>query len=106
MILGQSVNKYFDGYIEVITRRSGDVINIYLEADRKNWYYFRYSSKLMEAISSFDDFNKILSEVKTEKRKDEEDKLEEGYRFQLSTAQRKNTFLRGMKSLETNQGEE
>jgi len=105
MILGQPVNKYFDGYIEVIRRRSGDVINIYLEADRRNWYYFRYSNKLMEAISSYDDFNKILSEVKTEKRKDAEDKLEEGYRFQLSTSQRKNTFLRSMKSTENSEGE-
>jgi hypothetical protein len=59
----------------------------------------------MEAISSFEDFNKILSEVKTEKRKDNDDKQEEGYRFQLSTAQRKNTFLRSMKSEETNEGE-
>lgn len=106
MILGEPVNKYFDGYIELIRRRSGDVINVYIETDRKNWYYFRYGSKMMEAISSSADFNKFITEVKTEKRKDKEDSLEEGYRFQASNVQRKNNFLRSMKSLNNNEGEE
>lgn len=106
MILGESVNKYFDGYVELIRRRSGDVINIYIEADRKNWYYFRYGNKMMEAISSSDDFNNLLTEVKTEKRKDKEDDVEEGYRFQVSNIQKKNAFLRSMKSMNNNEGEE
>ena len=100
-ILGLPLNKYYDGYIEIVRKRSGDVLNIYIEIDRRNWYYFNYSSNVMQVISSQTEFNKFIREVKTEKRKDEAEKNETAYRYIISTTQKKNSFLRSMRSAET-----
>jgi hypothetical protein len=99
-ILGQPLNKYYDGFIEIVRRRSGDVLNIYLEIDRRNWYFFSYSSNVMQAISSQTEFNKFIRDVKTEKRKDEAKKNETSYRYIISTTQKKNSFLHSMRSSE------
>jgi len=99
-ILGQPLNKYYDGFVEIVRRRSGDVLNIYLEIDRRNWYFFSYSSNVMQAISSQTEFNKFIRDVKTEKRKDEAKKNETAYRYIISTTQKKNSFLRSMRSTE------
>lgn len=99
-ILGLPLNKYYDGYIEIVRKRSGDVLNIYIEIDRRNWYFFNYSSNVMQVISSQTEFNKFIREVKTEKRKDEAEKNETAYRYIISTTQKKNSFLRSMRSAE------
>ena len=97
-INGESVNKYFDGYIEIVRKRSGDVLNVYLEIDRRHWYYFSYSNNLMQSISSQTDFNKIIRDIKSEKRQMETEKGKPAYRYIISTTQKKNAFLKAIKS--------
>nr|NQU89234.1 hypothetical protein [Bacteroidota bacterium] len=67
-INGESVNKSFDGFVEVVRKRSGDALNIYIEITRRHWFFFSYSRNVMQAISSQSDFNKILRDVKVSKR--------------------------------------
>ncbi len=105
-ILGLPLNKYYDGFVEIMRKRSGDILNIYIEIDRRNWYFFSYSSYVMQAISSQTEFNKIIREVKTENRKDEAKKDETAYRFTISTPEKKNGFLRRMRSSEDNEEKE
>jgi hypothetical protein len=99
-ILGEQVNKYYGGYLQLVKRRSGDVLNFYLEINRRNWYFFSYSNNVMQSISSQTDFNKILREIKDDKRKDEQEKNRIAYRYIISTTQKKNRFLRDMRANE------
>ncbi|MFP4470992.1 MAG: hypothetical protein ACLFPE_09920, partial [Bacteroidales bacterium] len=106
MIKGEAVNKYFDGHVEIVRKRSGDVLNLYLEIDRRHWYFFSYSNNVMQSISSQTDFNKILRDIKAEKRQDEAGKGETAYRYIISTTQKKNRFLRIMRLNDQTQLEE
>jgi hypothetical protein len=96
-ILGEPLNKYYEGFIEIVRRRSGDILNIYIEIDRRNWYFFTYSSNVMQAISSQTEFNKFIRDVTTESRKDDAKKDETAYRYIISTIQKKNSFLRSVR---------
>lgn len=87
------VNKYVDGRIEIGKRRTGDEINIYLEIDAANWYYFNYSRGFMQAISSNESFNTIIKELKSDKREMKTPKGEMAYKFNLSTERKKRDFL-------------
>ncbi len=100
-IQGESVNKFFDGYLEIKRKRSGDVVNLYIEADKRHWYFFTYANNMMLSVSAKNEYNKFITGVDSEKRKDKKNKDERGYRFGSSTSQAKNRFLRTMRMLET-----
>lgn len=51
-ILSRKVNKYVEGYVEIVRKRSGDLCDIYLKINDKNWYYFGYSRGVMQTLSS------------------------------------------------------
>ncbi len=90
------IHKYVKGFIEISKKRSGDVFDMYLEINENHWYYFNYSRNLMQAISSNADFNKVITELKPEKRTHKGEKGEETYRFNISTLKKKKDFLRKM----------
>lgn len=95
-ILKEQVNKYVEGTIEIVKKRSGDIVNIYLEIDPNNWYFFSYTRGVMQAISSNDPFNNYIQELKPDKRKMEVTKGQEPYQFMLSTVRKKTDFLKGI----------
>ena len=88
------INKYVDGKVEIVKKRSGDIINIYLEVDKNNWYFFSYTRGIMQAISSDNDFNAIIQETKPDKRKAKQEKGQESYQFMYSSEKKKRDFLR------------
>lgn len=90
----EQVNKYVDGKIEIVKKRSGDVLNIYLEIDQNNWYYFNYTRGTMQAISSDVDFNNAIQAVKPDKRKSKAEKGQEPYQFMYSSEKKKIDFIR------------
>ncbi|NCA86414.1 MAG: hypothetical protein EOM83_12710 [Clostridia bacterium] len=102
MVAGEPVNKYFDGFMEIVRKRSGDILTIYIEIDRRQWYIFQYSGNLMQATSSNNDYNNILIEEVTN-RKDKGD--EQGYRYINMPTSTKNRILRAWRTDETNQDE-
>lgn len=93
-IFKRQLNKYVDGYIEVEKKRSGDVLNIFLELDRKNWYFFSYQRNVLQVLSSDEDFNTIIKEVKSDKRKIKWDKDQDAFSFILSNPNKKKDFLK------------
>ncbi|MDD2633857.1 MAG: hypothetical protein WC271_12950 [Bacteroidales bacterium] len=100
MVAGEPVNKYFDGFMEIVRKRSGDVLTIYIEVNRRQWYIFQYSGNLMQAASSNNDYNNILIE-EVSSRKDKGD--EQGYRYINMPSSTKNRILRAWRGDETNQ---
>lgn len=61
-IYDKQVNKEFNGHLEVVRKRSGNIVNIYIEVGPSEWYFYTYRQGQMEAISSDDNFNKVLTE--------------------------------------------
>jgi hypothetical protein len=88
------INKYVDGYIEIIKKRSGDEINIYLEFDSNDWYYFNYKQNVMQAISSNAQFNTIIKETKADNRTLKSEKELPQYTYTISTEMKKKSFLK------------
>lgn len=93
----QPVNRQLKGYLEIGKRRSGDIINLYLEPDDKQWYYFAYANGTMQVVSSNQAFNEKLAGLKEDQRVIKADKGQPSYQFILGTADKKATFLRKMR---------
>lgn len=91
------VNRQVNGYVEIGKRRTGDILNLYIEVSQTEWYFFTYGNGILQAISSNDDFNSILAGIKEDKRTSKV-KSEEGYQYIISTPERRIAFLRKMQS--------
>jgi hypothetical protein len=99
------INKYVKGYIQIQKKRTGDVLNIYLELDDAEWYFFTYSNNQMQAYSSMKDFNDFITQEKPEKRRLEAESGMPAYSYYLSTERRKNDFVKRMQAAEVTQDE-
>jgi len=93
-INGNQINKQLDGHIELTKRRNGDLVDIYLELDRSNWYYFGYTRGVMSVLSSNREFNVAIDEEKTSQRKMKTARDELAYLYVLSDPRKKAMFLR------------
>ncbi len=94
-ILKTQINKMLKGNVEMIRKRGGDVLNIYLEMDN-TWYYFNYQRGVLQAISSNTKFNDEINKVKPDKRTNKGDK--DNLTYMLSTDRKKNDFIKKMDS--------
>jgi len=88
--------RYMNGKVQVTKKRGKDVLDIYLEADPTTWYYFTYFNGTMLAVSSNDQFNKDIKDLKSKNKKMD---VEKGpsYRFDLASVKKKDDFLRKIK---------
>ncbi len=68
-ILKKQVNREVFGHMQIIKKRSGNVLHLYLEANDNTWYYFNYDHNVLKAVSSNQEFNTILREMKPGDRK-------------------------------------
>jgi hypothetical protein len=99
----QPLNVYVDGYIEVQRRRSGDMIDIYLKADRSTWYYFSYFKGVMMTQSTNNEYNTIISKTKLNDRKDPKSSVRVPYTYMISVEDRLPKFLRRMRQEEVDE---
>lgn len=97
------VNKQVKGYVEVAKKRTGDMLNIYIEINSHNWYFFSYQREVLQAYSSNDEFNDFIEEMKPKKKKLKVSKKEAQYEFYLSSETRKNIFIRKFTSDEVDE---
>ncbi len=88
-----SVNKFVNGYIEIIRKRAGDVITVYLEPENSTWYYFSYSRGVMQTLSSQTAFNEAINKLKPEKRVNKE-KDKPDFEFLLTTDRAVKNFIK------------
>ena len=93
-INGIPVNKKVPGIIELQKKRSGDLLDIYIELDQRHWYYFGYTRGVMHCLSSKREFNYTISDLKTRQRKMKTPRNQVPYIFITATARKKAMFLR------------
>jgi hypothetical protein len=91
------VFRYMDGVIQIKKQRGYDILDIYLEADANTWYYFTYTRGVMLAVSSNEQFNKDIDELKSKSKKLKADGP--SYRFDLTNKKKKEQFLDKLKQL-------
>ncbi|MBN1159080.1 MAG: hypothetical protein JXA61_06840 [Bacteroidales bacterium] len=87
------INKRVNGLLELQIRRSGDICDIYLEIDRRTWYYFGYTRGVMQIHSSS---SQLLDKIKNLKNRQRRMKVTSGesYIYMVSTDAKRNTFYR------------
>lgn len=88
------INRYVDGKIELQLRRGGDRLSFYVETSPNNWFYFNYANGLMQAISSFKEFNDYITNAKADSRQISAKDGQKAYSYYISTAKRKDAFLK------------
>jgi len=96
-IKGNPINKMLDGIVEVKKTRTGDILNIYLEVNPKTWYFFTYTRGTMKSISSDNNYNNIVSNLKDKYRKSPVKDDENPYMFFPSTDRAKEIFVEEIK---------
>ncbi len=87
---GEQLYQEVDGYIEIVKKRVGDELNIYLELNPDSWFYFSYVPTNMFALSSNEEFNKMIRDAKNNRLKGTD------YRFNIAEADAKRKFVRKM----------
>lgn len=92
-----TVDLYVPGYLEIKKKKSGDIFNLYLELDATTWYFFSYQKGVMQVISSAEDFNMLIEEMKDKDKEMKTKKEEPTYQFILTTSKKRNNFVKYMK---------
>ncbi|RLD80303.1 MAG: hypothetical protein DRJ10_07620, partial [Bacteroidetes bacterium] len=94
------INKMVNGFIELAPKRSGDIINIYIPINDKNWFFFTYTRGTMKSISSFDDFNDYIVDLKDKDRKPPVKDDENPYMFFPASERIKDNFMAHIAKIE------
>lgn len=108
-INNNQINKRVDGLLEIQVKRSGDILDFYLQIDRRTWYYFGYTRGVLQILASNNEF---IDRMKKLKPNDRRQKVTSGesYIYMVSTDAKKNTFLRRFRDMQQQseelQGEE
>ncbi len=97
-INGHQINKKVEGVMEFSKRRSGDLLDIYLELNPGTWYYFGYTRGVMHVLSSNREFNTTINELKTKQRKLKTSRNEVSYIFIVATGRKKQMFLESIQN--------
>ncbi len=96
---GNMLNKYMDGIMQIRKGRSGATIEFMLRHGKHQWYYFNYASGIMQVLSSDNNFNDIIENLKEDKRVLNPNSVKNYYEYVLTTRSRVVNFLRLMKRL-------
>jgi hypothetical protein len=90
------VNRYVNGWVELVKRRADDVLTIYLEIGPSQYYFFDYRADIMQALSSDYRFNDRIEGLKPEKRTQTRPDVEFPYEYTVSTRRKVLEFIRRM----------
>ena len=53
----QPLNAIINGYVEIRRESGGDVVQLYLEADKQSWYYLKFANNLLLVKSQNENFD-------------------------------------------------
>jgi hypothetical protein len=87
------INKQVEGFLELQIKRSGDVLDFYLQVDRRIWYYFGYTRGVMQIHSSNNEFLDRMIKLKPTERR-QKVTGGESFIYMVATDTKKNTFLK------------
>jgi hypothetical protein len=88
------INKKVNGFIELQIKRSGDIMDIYLEIDRRTYYYFGYTRGVMQTLSSNREYVETIMNMKARDRKKKVSRGETSYIYMIATDRKKTNFYR------------
>lgn len=87
----QMINKYVNGYIQIIKDRTGDKAFVYLELSKDQWYFFIFSGGILRTLSSDHQYNVAIEELKT---KDKRFKTDKGiFNYMMTNKETKDNFI-------------
>ncbi len=89
----RQINKKVEAYIELTKRSSGDLLDIYLQPDSRNWYYIGYNPGSLQVVSTNHSFNQIVMDTKESERTVKARKGT-GYIYSAAADRRAQLFLR------------
>ncbi|GAA4039770.1 hypothetical protein GCM10022409_26930 [Hymenobacter glaciei] len=58
----ESMNALINGYIEIRRETGGDIVQMYLEADKTSWYYLKFANNLLLVKSQNEDFDAEIAD--------------------------------------------
>ncbi|MBN1117543.1 MAG: hypothetical protein JXA77_10080 [Bacteroidales bacterium] len=93
-INGIQINKQLEGFFELRLKRSGDIMDLYLQLDRRNYYYFGYTRGIMQTLSHNKEYVETIMNMKLKERKLKVPRNETPYNYLISTDRKKNNFYR------------
>ncbi|MDN5349344.1 MAG: hypothetical protein PWQ54_740 [Bacteroidales bacterium] len=93
-VLRNQVNKSLNGIVVFEKGRAGDGVTIYMQPSQSEWYYFHYENGILQAISSSQEFNDRLFELKLEKRVFEDPDSDFVYEFVIASKRSVVDFVR------------
>lgn len=99
-ILRNQVNKYVNGYLEIEKGRGAEGFTLFLQPDANTYYFFNYRNGMLQAISSSEQFNNDLVNLKADKRITSNRETAEQYEFIISTERKVTDFIRKMQSVQ------
>lgn len=105
IIGGTPVNVLVDGYLEIQKKRSGDLLDMYLELDKNTHYFFGYTRGVMMSIASNEMFRKALTDLKVNQRELNVKSGETPYTYMIAVDQRMEMFLRRIRRDNPQEGE-
>lgn len=79
------VNKKVFGYIEIVKRRSGDFMTLYIQLNEDKYYVFTYTKGAMQVSSDNDAFNAPIKLMKTSERRVKVPLGQQRYNFLIGT---------------------
>ena len=81
---GKPLHRWVNGYVEIWRKRSGDVMDIYLQVDEKSYFYFGYTRGAMWVASSDKQFELPIREMSMKERSITVGRFQTPYSFVLS----------------------
>jgi hypothetical protein len=92
-ILKTQINKMVDGYVEITRKRSGDVFDIYLELDKNHFYYFGYTTGVMQVLTTNKKFINSVDALKVKQRMVKVKRSQTPYIYLISADEKYRRFL-------------
>jgi hypothetical protein len=105
-INGIQINKKVDGFFELRIKRSGDMMDLYLQLDRRNYYYFGYTRGVMQTLSHNTTYVETIMNMKPKDRKSKTPRGSTPYNYLISTDRKKNNFYRRWQDMLSNDEDE
>lgn len=87
------INKKLVGHVEIVRKRRGDEIYIYLEVDNSTFFYFEYKRNMMQFYCGDDALMDLIKAEDIDKRRKEQKGGGVPYTYTISTKAKMNRFL-------------
>lgn len=92
-VLKRPVEEEYNVAMELVRRRMGNQLYLYIYNDQK-WYYFEYLDKSLFTLSSNAEYNDILRNEKADKKVIQNKEKQTLYTITLCPDSKKNRFLK------------